>query len=712
MTNSKSTKRALLTSALAVLMCVAMLIGTTFAWFTDTASTAVNKIQAGKLDIALEMKNAGGNWVNAEGETLGWVAADGRAQDEILWEPGCTYQLPELRIVNKGNLALKYKMIISGIVGDAKLLEVISFTYGNGININDEVALAPNAATESIIIKGHMAESAGNEYQGLSIDGISITVFATQDTVESDSNGNTYDANATYLNQDAQGNYLISNANELVYFAKSVNVDGVTYAGKTVKLTADIDLAGKIWIPVGQTGGYTANAYFQGTFDGNGKTIKNLNVPASTWEAGANDGQHFATGFFGFIDAGGNSIKNVTFDNATVEGHHWVGVVAGYMSGKVENVVVKNSTVTSTYKNGEADGDKVGAIAGYLNQAGSVITGCTVDNCVVSGVRDCGGIVGYSVAGTTTSNNTVKDTTVYYSTDNDAQIGGEIMGKRSPGANSNNTHTNVTVTKFVTVSTAAELSSALNATYNADTTIKLANDITLSGEWGEHALKGRNNAALTIDGNHKTIYGLTSSEYNSINGFNSNGLVTSIMSSLSSVTFKNLTVSGANLTNNGGWNAATGVFVGDINTVKVTFDTCTVIGANVTSNAYAAGFVGYVQDVYKTDPNLNCPITLKNCTVTDSTFTGSDATGAMVGLNNGSTIITGATVTGNTIDGGTGYSAAALVGTSAGGTTATGVTASGNTFTISGLNYQVYDSTYGYVYKHGLTYSVNGSELN
>ena len=108
----------------------------------------------------------------------------------------------------------------------------------------------------------------------------------------------------------------------------------------------------------------------------------------------------------------------------------------------------------------------------------------------------------------------------------------------------------------------------------------------------------------------------------------------------------------------------------------------------------------------------NGNVTIENCTVTDSTFTGSDATGAMVGLNNGSTIITGATVTGNTIDSGTGYSAAALVGTSAGGTTATGVTASGNTFTISGLNYQVYDSTYGYVYKHGLTYSVNGSELN
>ena len=199
MTSSKSTKRALISSTLAILMCVAMLIGTTFAWFTDTASTAVNKIQAGTLDVALEMKDASGNWVNAERQTLSWKKAAGvPAGEQVLWEPGCTYELPELRIVNKGNLALKYKIVISGIVGNAKLLEVISFTYGTGIDINAEVSLAPNAATEGIIIKGHMLETAGNEYQGLSIDGIGITVYATQYTYENDSNGNTYDQNATY----------------------------------------------------------------------------------------------------------------------------------------------------------------------------------------------------------------------------------------------------------------------------------------------------------------------------------------------------------------------------------------------------------------------------------------------------------------------------------------------------------------------------------
>ena len=57
MTNNKSTKRALFTSALALLMCVTMLIGTTFAWFTDTASTAVNKIQAGNLKVDIIGEN-------------------------------------------------------------------------------------------------------------------------------------------------------------------------------------------------------------------------------------------------------------------------------------------------------------------------------------------------------------------------------------------------------------------------------------------------------------------------------------------------------------------------------------------------------------------------------------------------------------------------------------------------------------------------------
>ena len=212
MNNKRATKRALLTSVMALVMCVVMLVGTTFAWFTDTASTGVNKIQAGNLDIELQMKDNSGNWVNAEGKTLpflveGKIPAEGT---QILWEPGCRYELPELRIVDKGNLALKYKVIINGIEGDAKLNEAIDWTITRG-NENDkltddisgfEYKMLPKAAgdadypSQTFTIKGTMKEEAGNEYQGLSIDGIGITVVATQYTYEKDSIDDQYDANA------------------------------------------------------------------------------------------------------------------------------------------------------------------------------------------------------------------------------------------------------------------------------------------------------------------------------------------------------------------------------------------------------------------------------------------------------------------------------------------------------------------------------------
>ena len=196
MTNRKSTKRALLGSVIAMVLCLAMLVGATFAWFTDTASTGVNKIQAGNLDVVLEMQNADGKWVSAEGKSLDFVKAADAKGEAILWEPGCTYELPALRIRNNGNLALKYKVAITGINGSAKLNEAIEWTIGD-VAMGAEQHLAAGESS-AFTIKGHMWESAGNEYMNESIDGIAITVVATQDTVESDSFDKDYDADAEY----------------------------------------------------------------------------------------------------------------------------------------------------------------------------------------------------------------------------------------------------------------------------------------------------------------------------------------------------------------------------------------------------------------------------------------------------------------------------------------------------------------------------------
>ena len=242
MTSSKSTKRALISSTLALLMCVAMLIGTTFAWFTDTASTAVNKIQAGNLDVDLEMSTDGTNWESAEGKTLTFKTKDNRAADQILWEPGCTYELPQLRVVNKGNLALKYKIQITGIQGDAKLNEVIDWTINDAAIDLTEGHLTAGQTGTAFTIKGHMQDAASNDYQNLAIDGIGITVYATQDTVENDSFDNQYDKDAEYpiVAMDTLQE-LINNATEPVSAKLEGNIAGSLTVPQGKDVTLDLN---------------------------------------------------------------------------------------------------------------------------------------------------------------------------------------------------------------------------------------------------------------------------------------------------------------------------------------------------------------------------------------------------------------------------------------------------------------------------------------
>ena len=197
---AKSSKRALLLSALAIVLCIAMLIGTTFAWFTDTASTGVNKIQAGNLDIELQMKDNDGKWVNAEGKILpflveGKIPAEGT---QILWEPGCTYYVPQIRVLNKGNLAVKFEYIPEALGVTGKLAEVLELVLPETDgNIEPEV-LKPGEASPEWSFGYHMLESAGNEYQNATATGICVTVVATQATYEKDSIDDQYDKDAEY----------------------------------------------------------------------------------------------------------------------------------------------------------------------------------------------------------------------------------------------------------------------------------------------------------------------------------------------------------------------------------------------------------------------------------------------------------------------------------------------------------------------------------
>ena len=257
MTKTNS-KKALLSSALALVLSVAMLIGTTFAWFTDTASTGVNKIVSGNLKVDIIGENS-----DSHIEKLNFkkaAATDAEAGAAILWEPGCRYLTEGFRIANKGNLALKWKAqvnmnnIINGkvegstIAKDGKsLLDVIDFYVVTSTDENAEAVAIENfvgnlkktETSEVYYIKGVMQTTAGNDYQDLTLDGITVTVIAAQDTVENDSFDNQYDKDAKYpiVAMDTLQE-LINNAAEPV----SVKLEGNIAGSLTVPQDKDVTL--------------------------------------------------------------------------------------------------------------------------------------------------------------------------------------------------------------------------------------------------------------------------------------------------------------------------------------------------------------------------------------------------------------------------------------------------------------------------------------
>ena len=281
--NQKATKRALLTSVMALVMCVVMLVGTTFAWFTDTASTGVNKIVAGNLKVDIvgaEKVNDEYPSLTGEGRELNFTKAGTEvgtdAAAAILWEPGCRYVTEGFRIANKGNLALKWKAQVNkgttaANEGNFDLLDVIDFYLVTKAADGTETETALDEFTGNLkkteisnvyYIKGVMQTTAGNDYQGLTLDGIGITVYATQDTVENDSFNNQYDKYAQYGERTVKNEAPVVGTNGIYGLVDSgrdnINTKNVTYS-----------------IPAGNYDGkfYSQHFGINSTFDGNGSTF-------------------------------------------------------------------------------------------------------------------------------------------------------------------------------------------------------------------------------------------------------------------------------------------------------------------------------------------------------------------------------------------------------------------------------------------------------
>ena len=302
------TKRALLTSVLALVLSLAMLAGSTFAWFTDTASTGVNRIVSGNLDVGLKY------WGVGEDGRKTWLTAENSKElfdENALWEPGYT-QIVYLKVKNNGNLALTYAMQITPVhetVGvnvdgeEFKLSDYIKFGWttftadenGTPVALDREAAqtgvgggaqlgttLHRQAeqplkadAEELVALVAWMPEDVGNEANYSTVQPtieLSLKVLATQAAVESDSFNNTYDEDAVDdegLDSKPEYNYksLYDYDN-----SKGYGVELVRNAeGKVVKAIVS-GVNGKV------PDGFFAN--LKGSVDENGKPIA---VPAERW---------------------------------------------------------------------------------------------------------------------------------------------------------------------------------------------------------------------------------------------------------------------------------------------------------------------------------------------------------------------------------------------------------------------------------------------
>lgn len=282
---------------------------------------------------------------------------------------------------------------------------------------------------------------------------------------------------ATTSNVTLDGPIFISTKEELVTFAAAVN-GGDTFAGKKVVLAADIDLGGAAWDPINAPAQHI-------TFDGQGHKVSNFTVTGKK-----------NVGFFGNVDQ--NAIKNWTIENATVSGINHVAALAGHgVCLTIENCHVRNSTITTAVENND-DGDKAGAIVGYLSgESIAYVKNSTVENCTVKGYRDIGGAVGMANGSAEVSAVTVKGTTVindrrqnYKNYTTDAQFDvGMVVGEAHAAATIAPTVI-ATTTEVKVIDNVAQIGDTMYTSVAAALIAAQSGDTIqiLAGTWGADAI--------------------------------------------------------------------------------------------------------------------------------------------------------------------------------------------------------------------------------
>ena len=407
MAKFKATKAAFVGSFISLLLSCAMLLGTTYAWLTDSVSSSDNRISSGSLDIDLLIYKSGKYVSIADGgrdifsETNGGKTVD--------WEPDKT-EIIYLAVENIGSLALEYniKLNVTGNLAGALEYAILDNEKADEPTVvswlaikNNKKALNGKLNEATIpVVKGelnkeksinyfaiavHMPDNASDKYQDETIAG-SLNLSAKQSSYEKDSYGNTYDKGpeGTY-NASKMTVVTIDTLRDFKRFTKAVNTDGTYENVKVannpsvyVKLMDNIDLSK--YTKFAGIGDGEENS-FDGVFDGGDHTIEN-------WTA-----ENTETTLALFRTTNGAEIKNLTIDKFTLGFETTKGSDYGVLVGSINggNVLINKVTV----KNSTLAGQKtIGVIVGKMNEGHLKITNCNVQHITIRNAEGYIDVVG------------------------------------------------------------------------------------------------------------------------------------------------------------------------------------------------------------------------------------------------------------------------------------------------------------------------------
>ena len=421
MNNKRTSRRALLTSAMALVLCLVMLVGTTFAWFTDSVTSGVNTIKSGNLDMEVTYKTAKGGE-----QATGTLTKDIKLfDDNALWEPGHV-EYAVLRISNVGSLALKYQLGVkvaeevtskSVLGNELKLSNYLKFAVLNGdqcelgrdtmvetaensgaqqLSTGYAVEESMNAGAEAklVTLVVWMPTTVGNEANYAKGEAeptitLGINLVAKQDTVEEDSFDNKYDENASY------GDVALVTPGTQVDLNNAIQ-NPTNTAGESVKdvrvtlpanstFTLDNDIANE-----SNNNGKGRNVTFVGdstqTVDVVAKSVNASEGNEMNYQRGSSFAFQNVTVQGGTTPYGGIVCDEVTFTNCTIKGKLTLYGKATFINCTFENDMADQYSIwtwggTDVLFEGCTFNTNGKAILLYGGADGNNPTNLTVNNC-------------------------------------------------------------------------------------------------------------------------------------------------------------------------------------------------------------------------------------------------------------------------------------------------------------------------------------------